>query len=665
MRDVKDGTIAASWALAESLLTVDWHPDGRWLAVGGELGTIRLLDASDVSCPGKTIHAHDGAVVAVAFHPGGRLLASASWDGTMRLWDIESAEQLVRCPMPEVHPLRFSLDGQFLGPALDGAAAWSWEVAPGDECRSLPGADGVGQMTWSADFLAATGVLASAVDTGVRLEVPGGGAKGFVELPGTAGLATARDGSFLITSGSTGLLRWPVGRVAAGDLRVGPPEPVGPLAGMPTVRVRLGRDGRTLAAVVDAEVGRVAIVDLRGGSPLVTLPAHPNLNRLDLSPDGRWLATGTWHGNGVRVWDVRSVTLVREIDVESSAEVRFSPDGRSLVTASGDEYAMWDVGSWTRRWQVPRSHATGLPGQVAFSPSGGVLAITKTRTQVQLVDAESGRDLATLEAPGPKNISALEFSADGRLLAVALERAGVQVWDLGAICRGLESLGLDCLGATGAGPVTTPIFTPKHIVVEGAPWMAPLVRGEELARLARWDDAAAAFELASASGARHLDAQARRVLYRAARGDEKGYREACRQLVRMFEGSALVPRDATDIARACALGSRAVEDFSRVVHLAEIAVASRATTARLSTLGAILYRAGRYEEALRELGRAVEVQGAHGTPFGALLPGHGPSPARACRPGAALAAARIGGRSRRHANARCARRHVVDPAARA
>src|SRR5262249_44898170 len=309
--------------------------------------------------------------VALAYHPGGRLLASESWDGTMRLWDIRSAEPLVRCPLPEVRPLRFSRDGRFVGPGLDGASAWSWEVAEGDECRSLLGAEGGRARTWSADFFAGTGVLASAGDTGVCLEGPGGGAAAFIALAGTAGLAAAPDGSFLITSGATGLLRWPVEHSAAGDLRVGPPEPLGPLAGLPTGRVRLGRDGRTLAVVLDGEVGRVVILDLRGRDPPMTLAGHPNLERLDLSPDGRWVATGTWQGTGVKVWDARRGTLAREINVERSADVRFSPDGRSLVTASGDEYALWDLSSWTRRWHVPRSQATGLPGPAAFSPAGG------------------------------------------------------------------------------------------------------------------------------------------------------------------------------------------------------------------------------------------------------------------------------------------------------
>src|SRR5262249_58403797 len=125
--------------------------------------------------------------VALAYHPGGRLLASESWDGTMRLWDIRSAEPLVRCPLPEVRPLRFSRDGRFVGPGLDGASAWSWEGAEGDECRSLLGAEGGRARTWSADFFAGTGVLASAGGTGVGPGGPGGGGGGVLRPPGAAG----------------------------------------------------------------------------------------------------------------------------------------------------------------------------------------------------------------------------------------------------------------------------------------------------------------------------------------------------------------------------------------------------------------------------------------------------------------------------------------------
>jgi tetratricopeptide (TPR) repeat protein len=373
-----------------------------------------------------------------------------------------------------------------------------------------------------------------------------------------------------------------------------------------------------LAVVLDGEVGRVVILDLQGRGTLVNLTGHRNLDQLDLSPDGRFVATGTWQGRGVRVWDARRGSLVRELEASTGASVLFRPDGRLLATASGEEYAVWDLRTWTRRVQIPRSQAAGVAGTVAFNPAGDVLAVTKTRSLVQLVDVESGRELATLEPPEPNNVSALGFSPDGRLLFETRNIPGIRAWDLDAIRRGVETVGLRWPAAIGAGPVSTSTFTPKVIEVENAPWAAALARGEELARSEHWNEAAQAFEEAVASGARHIDAQYRRALFRQARGDEPAYSDACRQLLRMAEGAQIVPSVANEIAWTCCLGPGAVADYSAVVSLAEMAVASRTNNSRLNTLGAVLYRAGRFEETVRQLRRAVEIQGG-GTALDALF----------------------------------------------
>jgi serine/threonine protein kinase/WD40 repeat protein len=619
VRSVKDGTTAATWTLPEAPFWADWHPDGRRLAVGGELGTIRLLDARDPRRPARTLGSHDTTVVALAFHPQGRLLASVSWDGTARLWDISSRGQLLKCAIPEARPLRFSRDGRLLGPGLDGASAWSWEVAEGLECRWRLWDEVAGERSRWVDFVGSTSVLASAGESGVRLEALGGDASAYFALPGTAGIAADPNGSFLITSGITGLLRWPVAQSQERDLRLGPPEPIGSLAGIPTGRVRMSRDGRTLATVLDDEIGRVVVLDLQGRMERVALAAHPEIERLDISPDGHWVATGTWRGTGVKVWDARTGALAREFATTGSADARFSPDGRSLVIGCGEEYAVWNVASWSRRLQVPRRQAISLPGPAAFSPEGGLIAIMKTRSLVQLLDAESGRELATLEAPVPKAVDALAFSPDGGLLVLAQTGAGILVWDLAAIRRGLDSLRLNWRSPKPIEPASQPAPVPGRIVVEQPPWMDPLTRGEELANAGQFKEAAAAFDQAFDSGARHVDAQVRRVLLRQARENEAAYGEACRQLLQLSQASELVPRVANEIAWACSRGPGALTDYAPVVHLAELAAASGPANDRLNTLGASLYRSGRFEEAVRQLMRAVALHGASGTELDALF----------------------------------------------
>jgi tetratricopeptide (TPR) repeat protein len=493
-------------------------------------------------------------------------------------------------------------------------------VTEGVECRSVAGDEGAGAKTWSVDFLDAGGVLVSAGWPGLRLAPTArDDTPTFVAMPGTSGVAVAPDGSSLITSGAAGLLRWPVRRPSPGELRIGPPRPLGPLAGVPTGRIRLSRDGRTLAAVVDDERGRVLVFDLEGRGPPVELAGHRNLERLGLGPDGRWVATGTWQGTRVKVWDGRGGVPARELPVDGSAEVVFSPDGRRLLTASGTEYAIWEAGTWAERLRIPRSQAGGMPGVAAFTPDGHLLAIARTRNTVQLVDPATGRELATLGAPDSQNVAGLGFSPDGRFLVAALNAPRLQVWDLDAIRRGLATLGLDWSAPTASDAQAPARPGPQVIAVEEAPWLGPLARGESFARSGRWDEAASAFDEAIASGATHVDARARRVLLFLARGHESAYSAACRQLLRMFDATKAAPRTVNDLAWSCALGAGAIEDYAPLIRLAESAVAIRPAPNRLNTLGALLYRAGRFEEAIRQLERSVEAHGAGGTDHDALF----------------------------------------------
>jgi uncharacterized protein with WD repeat len=62
------------------------------------------------------------------------------------------------------------------------------------------------------------------------------------------------------------------------------------------------------------------------------------------SPDGRWLATGSWD-NTARVWEAASGQEVARMTHEGPVlAVAFSPDGRWLATGSDDNTArVWLV----------------------------------------------------------------------------------------------------------------------------------------------------------------------------------------------------------------------------------------------------------------------------------------------------------------------------------
>jgi len=163
-----------------------------------------------------------------------------------------------------------------------------------------------------------------------------------------------RDASALLTSGSAGLLRWPIRQSSSTEEWIfGPPQPLG-IRGE-----RFSVDDR--AQVIAIGHGHhAAVYQLEGNRSLAARFPHSNLSRLQLSSSGRWLVTVTWHGRNVRVWDVQAAKLQREFPSES-ARACFSPDERWLVIGTGASYSVFDAETWSERWSLSREGAGDLP----------------------------------------------------------------------------------------------------------------------------------------------------------------------------------------------------------------------------------------------------------------------------------------------------------------
>jgi tetratricopeptide (TPR) repeat protein len=96
--------------------------------------------------------------------------------------------------------------------------------------------------------------------------------------------------------------------------------------------------------------------------------------------------------------------------------------------------------------------------------------VDKSGTVVRLVEVETGRVLAALEPPDPSGVNAMSFSPDGRHLAVPQDDQRVHLWDLDAIRRELDALGLaagipDLFGSGGPAGDRPAV---DRIEVEGA-----------------------------------------------------------------------------------------------------------------------------------------------------------------------------------------------------
>jgi WD40 repeat protein len=422
-----------------------WHPEGKRLAAAcgaypDEQFPIYVWDTATWGEP-LVLRGHGAEVRSVAFSHGGDLLASVAWDGSARLWDPWTGRHLITAGPDGGDAVQFRQDDRALGTA-GGKGFVFWEVNPGRECRALHGHTGH-KGPWGVDFSSDGRLLVSAGNEGVRLwDTAAAWEVAFLPLEKAHTALVHPNGTRLITCGGSGLHVWPIGRDpnrAAGRLQVGPSQ--SPLKLDPSDRNRacLAPDGCTLA-VTDHARGQVVVLDLKTLDAEPLPGGHPNVAYVAISPDSRWVATSTYMGKGVRVWNLRNRALVKELAIEDKS-LAFSPDGKWLVTSTWDEYHFWSTESWEAGPTIPSGG--GLDNPLAFTRDGTLLAITTNMRSVRLVDPQTRHEIATLTAPDPQPISWLCFSPDGSQLAAATAAHVIHLWDLRRIRQQLAEMNLD------------------------------------------------------------------------------------------------------------------------------------------------------------------------------------------------------------------------------
>jgi serine/threonine protein kinase/WD40 repeat protein/tetratricopeptide (TPR) repeat protein len=641
--DVERGEVVGTYPTEAGTQAIAWRGDGRLLAAGGADHRIYLWDNEHKRLL-SVLDGHQGLVTYLAFTHAGDLLVSIAWDGSTRVWEPVRGKLLVTT-LGAGNNLRISADDRRVAHDTFGNGLTVFRLDTGRECRVLHHGL-VGNRTprprpgpESLDYSLNGRLLASASFDGVQIWDPASGtAVAHLPLGYTTCARFRPDGSALATFGVAGLHLWPIRSdldATDGGLQLGPPQGLGlpryPIPDQGT-RVDWDRTGRLLAAN-DVRSARAVVIDLDTRTEVARFGAHSNLRDVTLSPDGRWVATSTWMGRNVKVWDVAGKNVAWEWPC-THALVAFSPDGRWLAVSDQQrkEYRLWHVGSW----RLGAVISVDESGYMAFSPDGTLLALATARG-VRLVDPDTGQEIATLTPP-PESSQRTDwmcFSPDGGQLAVSTGDHTILLWDLRLIRRELAAMGLDWNApafpdastvapsgplklAVNLGSLASEIERPETIVERQTARLndhpdeadAYHQRGQALFRLKRHEEAVADFT--AALRLRPDDAPlhaARGAVFEALRRYEAAIADFERALRLQPDQAVVRPHLAlcsNNLAWELTAGPPAHRAPTRAVALARRAVELTPDQALyLNTLGVALHRVGLFAEAVATLERSL------------------------------------------------------------
>ena len=149
------------------------------------------------------------------------------------------------------------------------------------------------------------------------------------------------------------------------------------------------------------------------------------------SPDGRHIVSGSGDKT-VRVWDAQTGQSVMDPlkgHDKRVTSVAFSPDGRHIVSGSGDNtVVVWDAQTGQSVMDPLKGHDNYV-NSVAFSPDGRHIVSGSGDKTVRVWDAQTGQSVMDPLKGHDEEVSSVAFSPDGRHIVSGSCDKRVRVWD--------------------------------------------------------------------------------------------------------------------------------------------------------------------------------------------------------------------------------------------
>uniref|UniRef100_A0AC35GHJ4 NLE domain-containing protein n=1 Tax=Panagrolaimus sp. PS1159 TaxID=55785 RepID=A0AC35GHJ4_9BILA len=315
------------------VLCIAWTPNGKKLASACKNGEICLWDPNTGNQIGKKLTGHKQWITSLAWaplhsDPTCKFLASAGKDGNIRIWDTVRGvtERTLSGHTASVTCIRWGGEGLIYSGAQDRTVK-VWRASDGVMCRSLTGhAHWINTLALNVDYVLRTGCF----EPEKRCEYPGDDKVQEIAL---ARYNAAKDvaGVELLVSGSddfTMFLWEPVTKK----------QPIARLTGHQQLvnQVMFSPDTRIIASASFDK--SIKLWDGRTGKFLTSLRGHvQSVYQISFSSDSRLLVSGSADST-LKIWDIRIKKFLLDLPGHGADvfAVDWSPDGERVVSGGKD-----------------------------------------------------------------------------------------------------------------------------------------------------------------------------------------------------------------------------------------------------------------------------------------------------------------------------------------
>jgi WD40 repeat protein/uncharacterized caspase-like protein len=288
------------------------------------------------------------AVQSVAVSPDGRHVVTAISNEQFRLWDISAGGEIRRfggrpssnAPFSAV---AFSPDGRYVLTAEDHAARL-WDVGSGRQTmRFARHTDAIEAVAFSPD---GRQVVTTSHDATARLwdPVTGEEQQRFVSLAEVYSVALSPNGRQMLAGGYGSVRLFDV--LTAKEIRrfhvTRDDDARRRRVEIPPLSVAFSPDGNQ---ILTTSRDMIALWDVDSGTLIRTFDeGRPQCVSAVFSPDGQRVLAGGIFDVAAHLWDVASGKEIRRFEHPGITAVRFSPDGRWVVTSNADgTLTIWPV----------------------------------------------------------------------------------------------------------------------------------------------------------------------------------------------------------------------------------------------------------------------------------------------------------------------------------